>query len=99
MKVIRRLSVLWMAAALLGLAAHPAAANRIAGDVVTGQVTSIRAPYEIVIDGHAYAVKASSAAAGVLHTLSPGDRVDLVLDGPKGNAATQVTAVLRHSGN
>ncbi len=84
-----------LAAALgaLGMALHvaPAFSSR-PPNLVSGSVTSVQAR-SIVINGVSYDVQLQGGALHQLSEVNVGDRVQLVLTGPKGAASTQVSAI------
>ena len=82
-------------AVLTAMSAH---ANQIPGELVTGPVTSISGTEWINVGGHNYRIKSGSAAAAAVASLSPGQLVDVQLNGPAAAAASEVINVVRHSG-
>lgn len=86
-------------AALLALCitSGSALATILVGPAVTGHITSISGVDAVSIDGHLYYVKAGSAAAATLPSLSPGQIVDVYLDGPTTTSASQVIGIAVHS--
>jgi hypothetical protein len=89
----------FLIAAALGATAMSAQASRVAGEIVSGTITSIDPPYRIAVDGHTYAILASGAAAESLGRLVRGQHVDLVLDGPKSSSTSHVISVVTHAGS
>jgi hypothetical protein len=89
------------AAAIAGLwlMVAPVSANRVIGVTVTGQITAVHGDSEIVVQGKTYRIKPGSPAYNVLKTLTPGQLVDLLLDGPPGNSASAVIAIAKHMGS
>jgi hypothetical protein len=63
---------------------------------VTGHVTSVSGVDAVTIDGHLYYVKQGSPAVAALQTLSPGELVDVYLDGPATSSASQVVSIGPH---
>jgi hypothetical protein len=96
-----RNTVLTVVAAIAGLwlMAAPVSANRVIGVTVTGQITAVHGDSAIVVQGTTYRIKPGSPAYNVLKTLTPGQLVDLLLDGPPGNSATSVVAIATHQGH
>lgn len=89
----------WVAlAATFNLLGLPALANQIPGELITGTVTSVSGQEWIKVDGHSYRVKAGSAAAAALQGVSPGQLVDVQLNGPSNTAASEVINVVAHPG-
>ncbi|HTT05904.1 MAG TPA: hypothetical protein VMF64_11490 [Steroidobacteraceae bacterium] len=84
---------------LLALAAMPALA--FAGmplqAQVTGQVSSVEGSTAVRIDGTTYLIAPNSPAAQDIHTVSAGDTVGLVLNGPAGSATSEVVYIT-HTG-
>jgi hypothetical protein len=77
----------------LGLVWHiaPAFATR-SPDLISGSVTSVQAR-TIVVNGVSYEVRIQGAALHQLAQVHVGDKVQLVLTGPKGAPLTQVSAI------
>lgn len=63
---------------------------------VTGQVTSVAAD-AITVGGHLYYVQQGSQAAAALQKLSPGQLVDVYLDGPAASSASHAVTILPHN--
>lgn len=97
MNRFRVISMLTVGLAAAILAPGGAWANRIPGQVVTGYLTAVGTD-SITVDGHSYAVAASSAAADELSSLSPGERVDAQLNGPASSPDAEVINVAIHTG-
>ena len=95
-------SKMWMAAAAATIAAAlsvgSAFANRLPGALITGHVTAISGVESLNVDGHVYRIKAASAAAEAVRKLSPGQLVDVQLDGPTTTSASEVVNVMPHPG-
>lgn len=85
-----------MAAAILG--SDAARANQIPGQLITGYVTSIQGTDSITIDGQVYTIDPQSPAEDELSSLSPGQRVDVQLNGPASSPDSQVVNVAVHQG-
>jgi hypothetical protein len=79
------------------LTTHPARANQIAGQVVTGYVTAVGGD-SITINGQTYNIDPGSPAADEVGSISPGQRVDIQLDGPASSPDSEVTNVAVHEG-
>ncbi len=84
----------------LGLATGAGAswANRLVGDVITGQITAISGVDAVSIGGQMYSVQAGSAASQVLPTLAVGQIVDAMLNGPASTSQSQVISISLHTG-
>ncbi len=97
MRIFRMMPMLAAAMAAAMLAAGAAPANQLAGPVVTGYLTSIQGD-SITVNGQTYTVAPGSPAADELRSLSPGQRVDVQLNGPASSPDTEVTNVTVHAG-
>jgi hypothetical protein len=64
---------------------------------VSGTVTAVEGR-QIVVDGISYPVQLQGAALQQLGQIRVGTRVDVVLSGPRGATATQVTTIRTHNG-
>jgi hypothetical protein len=83
--------------AALGMALYGAPAfSARPPSMVSGSVTSIEGR-QIVVNGVAYDVQLQGTALHQLGQVRVGQRVDLVLSGPPGAAATQVTGISVHN--
>jgi hypothetical protein len=83
-------------AAVLG--AGSAQANQIPGVLISGHITSITGSEWIKIDGKNYRIKSGSPAAAAVGKLTPGQMVDIQLNGPANTSMSEVINVLTHSG-
>ncbi len=72
------------------LAASPGWGSRVFEDKVSGLITAVPVSEVIEVDHHVYRVKPGSSADESLHGFSEGQKVELVLDGPVENAASEV---------
>lgn len=85
-KMIGALGALGLALSIApAFGAHPP-------DMVSGSVTSVQAR-SIVVNGVSYDVQIQGAALHELEQVHVGDRVQLVLAGPKGAASREVSAI------
>jgi len=77
----------------LGMALHMTPAfSAHPPNMVTGSVTSVQAR-SIVVNGVSYDVQIQGSALHQLEQVHVGDRVQLVLTGPKGSASRQVSGI------
>lgn len=97
MRISRIIPALAVAMAAAMLTASAAQANQLAGPVVTGYVTSIQGD-SITVNGQTYTIAPGSPAADELSSLSPGQRVDVQLNGPASSPDTEVVNVASHEG-
>jgi hypothetical protein len=90
------LAALYVAAGLI----HSAEVlpNRVPGATVTGHVSAASNGDWISVDGKTYRIKSGSPAASAAAKLTPGEYVDIQLDGPANTAASEVINVVRHTG-
>jgi hypothetical protein len=95
---IKLVAILAFGTAVAVLSPEGARANQLAGPVVTGTVTAIQGTDSITIGGQTYTVAPGSPAAQELGSLSPGEQVDAVLNGPASSSASQVVSVVVHKG-
>lgn len=79
------------------LAAGAAQANQLAGPIVSGSLTAVQGD-SITINGQTYTVAPGSPAEQELTTLSPGQQVDVQLNGPASSPDTEVVNVAVHEG-
>jgi hypothetical protein len=93
----RKTLITLAAAALSILGTAAALANQIPGTLITGSLTSVSGTEWIHVDGHAYRIKSGSPAAEAVQKLTPGQRVDVQLNGPANTAASEVINVVLHS--
>ena len=90
----RVLPALALAVALGSAGVAPAArASHPVEAVVSGKVTDIRSD-TIYVAGKPYKILPNSAAARELGKVHPGAAVNLVLNGPAGDAATRVIGIV-----
>jgi hypothetical protein len=82
--------------AVLGSAS--ASATVMGGDVVTGTITSVTAQ-AININGHTYPIAGASAASAAAPKLSPGQVVDVQLDGPASSSGSRAVNIVLHQGS
>jgi hypothetical protein len=74
------------------------AANTVAGEIVTGNVTAVDGRRSLNIQGHTYRLKDGSPAATAAAHLAPGQSVSVQLDGPANSSSSQVINIVTHSG-
>ena len=86
----------WLACASLALGGGLAVASMSPGDVVTGTITAINGNM-INIQGQIYAIAAGSAAYAEVHTLKPGQVVDVQLNGPAKSSSSQAVNITLHN--
>lgn len=92
----RKPLITWVAIALSLLGTAVAEANQMPGAVITGSVTSVSGTEWIYVDGHPYRIKSGSPAADAVQKLTPGQHVDVQLNGPANTSASEaVNVVLR----
>lgn len=70
--------------------------NQIPGDVVTGPITSVAGIQSINIQGHTYPISVGSAAATAAPGLTPGQVVDVQLDGPASSPSSHAINIVPH---
>lgn len=86
-----------LAAVALTLAgAVTAAANQIAGVLLTGTLTAPPSTDYIKVDGHNYHIRTGSTAATDVHTVTQGQRVDVRLSGPANTSSSEVISISAH---
>ena len=71
--------------------------TRVYGPVITGEVTAAPQRGAIEIAHHLYHVKPHSAADKALSGFYAGQNVDVVLDGPASDAASQIISITLHA--
>jgi hypothetical protein len=79
--------------ALLG--SGSASATIMGGDLVTGTITAVSGQ-AININGKTYPIAANSAAAGAAPKLSPGQVVEVQLDGPASSSGSRAVNIVIH---
>ena len=89
-------AVLASGCAVLG--SGSASATVMGGDVVTGPITSVNGQ-AININGKSYVISSGSAAAAAAPKLSPGQVVDVQLDGPASSSGSRVVNIVVHKGS
>lgn len=82
------------ALAAVSILAGPAMPNQLPGDLVTGQVNAVAGDSSIKVDGKSYRIKSGSPAAQAVRNVSPGQVVDVQLNGPANSSATEVINVV-----
>jgi hypothetical protein len=75
-----------------------ASATVMGGDVVTGTITSLNGQV-ININGHTYPIAGASAAAAAASKLSPGQVVDVQLDGPASSSGSRAINIVLRKGS
>lgn len=98
MKYFRLASLLAASMTAAMLASGAARANQVPGPTVTGYVTSVQGTDSITVDGQTYTIAPGSPAADELSSISPGQRVDVQLDGPASSPDCEVVNVAVHEG-
>ena len=88
-------AVLASGCAVLGSAS--ASATVMGGDRVTGPITSVSGQ-AININGKTYVISGGSAAAAAAPKLSPGQVVDVQLDGPASSSGSRAVNIVIHKG-
>lgn len=86
----------FVAVVMFAAVSQAAAANTPASNIVTGPVTGVSGGDHISVNGHLYAVKASSPASNALQQVRVGQVVDVVLDGPPNSSTAQVVVIHAH---
>ena len=99
MSYIKLVALVAFGTAVAAVSPEAARANQLAGPVVTGTVTAIQGTDSITIGGQTYTVVPGSPAQQELSSLSPGEQVDAVLNGPSSSSGSQVVSVAVHNGN
>jgi hypothetical protein len=87
------------AVGLLALAALPglATAGMPLQAQVTGQVSSVEGTTAVRIDGTTYLIAPNSPAAQDIRTVSAGQTIGLVLNGPPGSATSEVVYITHNA--
>ena len=88
----------WLACAGAALGGGIAVASAIPGEVVTGRITAINGNM-VNIQGQIYPIATASAAYSVVQNFTPGQVVDLQLNGPAKSSASQVINITLHWGD
>lgn len=81
-----------------GLGSSGAWGNQIPGEVISGPVTSVSGVQSINIQGHNYPIRVGSAAAAAAPHLTPGQVVDVQLDGPASSPSSHAINIVPHRG-
>ena len=87
----------WLVCASAALGGGTAMASAMPGDVVTGAITAINGNM-VNIQGQIYPIATASAAYSVVQNFTPGQVVDLQLNGPAKSSASQVINLTLHAG-
>lgn len=87
-----------LATAGIALSGSSVLANTVPGAVITGTITSVSGN-SVNIGGHVYPISAGSAAAAAAPKLTPGQYVDVQLDGPASSSSSRVVNIVVHHGN
>ena len=87
------------AAAGLLLAGGPALAARVVSIMITGQVTAVSGSDSVTINGQTFQVAPGSPASTAMSQVTPGENVDVTLDGPATASGTHVIAIAPHQGS
>jgi len=64
---------------------------------VTGQVSAVQGTTAVTINGTTYLIAPNSPAATAVRTVTPGEVIGLVLNGPPGSATSEVVYI-SHTG-
>ena len=83
---------------LIAAAPRPGWSTRVAGMIITGQVTSMPASGQIEVDHLVYRVRAGTPAERNLRKFHMGQVVDLELDAPVATKTAQVVFIAAHVG-
>lgn len=94
----RRALLGWLVCASVALGGGIAVASKVPGDVVTGTITAINGNM-VNIQGQVYPIAAGSPAYSVVQTFSPGQVVDVQLNGPAKSTSSQVINITLHQGS
>jgi hypothetical protein len=87
-----------LAAAGMAIWSSGLAANTVAGEIVTGNLTAVDGRRSLNIQGRTYRLKEGSPAAAAAAHLAPGQSVSVQLDGPANSSYSQVINVVTHTG-
>lgn len=99
MRRTRTIPTLAAGLALTLLGAGAAHANQIPGPVITGSLDSIQGADSITVNGQTYTIAPGSPAQEELGSLTPGEQVDVQLNGPASSPDSQVVNVVVHEGS
>jgi hypothetical protein len=72
-------------------------ASKIPGDMVTGTLTAANGQ-AVTVSGHVYPIQAGSPATAAAAHVTPGQVVDVQLNGPASSSASQVVNITPHVG-
>lgn len=86
--------ITWVATSLSLIGTALAQANQMPGAMITGSVTSVSGTEWIYVDGHPYRIQSGSPAAAAVQKLTPGQHVDVQLNGPANTAASEAINVV-----
>ena len=87
-----------LASAGMAIWSSSLAANTVAGEIVTGNLTAVDGRRSLNIQGHTYRLKDGSPAVAAVAHLAPGQSVSVQLDGPANSPSSQVINIVTHSG-
>jgi uncharacterized transporter YbjL len=73
--------------------------TRVPSGLVSGAITSSPSSTEIEVDHRTFHIKPRSAAQNAAVSLSVGQRVHLILNGPASDAKSQVVSISVHAGS
>lgn len=93
----RHLFVALVATTCAALGSSGAWGNQIPGDVVSGTVTSVAGNQSINIQGHDYPIQSGSPAAKAAAGLTPGQVVDVQLNGPASSPSSHAINIVPRS--
>jgi hypothetical protein len=97
MSQIKKVTLIAALGVLSVLSAGAAWSTRVFNDHVLGQVTATPSSGQIEVGQHVYHIRKSSSADQTFRNFSPGQMVDLLMDGPVENATSQVIAITLQS--
>lgn len=80
-------------ALLAGVAPDLALSTHALAAPVAGQITAAPSSGEVEVDHHAYRIKLHSSAETTAPTLSVGQKVSLILDGPANDSRSSVIGI------
>jgi hypothetical protein len=90
---VQRILVVLSATLTLTLLSGAAWASRVAGDVISGPVTAATRE-SVTINGREYHVRVGSPAAATVSHITPGQQVEVHLDGPVNASRSEVINVI-----
>jgi hypothetical protein len=97
MSQIKKVTLIAALGVLSALSAGTAWSTRAFNDHVLGQVTATPISGQIEVGQHTYTIRKNSSADETFRSFSPGQMVDLLMDGPVGSSTSQVIAITLQS--